>query len=510
MSRRAALLGAAVAAAVPASAFAASAPPSKDPFYAPPASYADAAPGTVLATRQVTVSFAGSPATAPATQVLYRTTDQLGRPAATIATVMRPAIPSPVVRLVSYQTAYNGVADTCRPSYALQDGNSAANSVVTVQSAVMLSYLAQGYTVVTPDFQGPTDDYGAGREEGYGTLDGVRAAEHALGLGPETPVALSGYSGGSIATVWAAQEAPAYAPELNLVAASGGGVPVHFANTLARIESGTGWWGAIPAVGMGLARAYRLDLATLLNERGKQIMRETEKGCIVNNAYPGLTLADMLKDEYRDWKNVPELALVMNDAIMGRTGAPTIPILLGVGDQGDGGDGVMIVKDVQQLAHEYCSHDVPVQFHVYDRSDHTTAFPRFAADEAAYFQQAFAGAPLSGDCPVAPGNPLDPLPTPAGKPRLTDGVTLAPGTDTVTVGAPTSALTNVTLTISVRDGDDGAWTSAWTVELGDLPSFEEQDVPLPDAIAPGQTYRVIVTATMQTAPIETTATFEGG
>ena len=39
------------------------------------------------------------------------------------------------------------VADTCRPSYSLQDGNSAANSTVTVQSAVILSYLSQGYTV---------------------------------------------------------------------------------------------------------------------------------------------------------------------------------------------------------------------------------------------------------------------------------------------------------------------------------------------------------------------------
>lgn len=497
MSRRlrVAPLAAAAVLALPGAALASSAPPSQDPFYAPPASYADAAPGAVLATRDVTVSFNGTPATVTATQVLYRTTDQLGRPSATATTIMRPAIPSPVTRLISYQTAYNGVADTCRPSYALQDGNTAANGVVGIQSAVMLSYLAQGYTVVTPDFEGPTDDYGAGREEGYGTLDGVRAAERALGLGAATPVALAGYSGGSIATVWAAQQAPAYAPELNLVAASGGGVPVDFAHNLAYIESGAGWTGAIPAVGMGLARAYRLDLATLLSDRGRQIMRETEKGCIVNDAYPGLKLADLFKPEYRDWKNVPELALTMNDSILGRTGAPDVPMMLGVGDQGDGGDGVMIVEDVQQLAHDYCASGTTVDFNVYDHADHTTAFPRIAADEAVFFQRAFAGLPATDDCPVAAGGSLDPLPAPPGTPRLTDGVTLTAGADGVTVGAPTSSLAGVTLTFRSDTGET-------TVTVGDVPSFEERSVPVPDGT--GTCYRVTATAVMQTAPVRTT------
>jgi pimeloyl-ACP methyl ester carboxylesterase len=500
---RAPLLAGTIACLLPGIAAASSTPPSKDPFYTPPVTYADAAPGAVLATRQAAVSFAGSPATVQATQILYRTTDQLGKPSATVATLMRPAIPTPVVRLVSYQTAYNGVADTCRPSYALQEGNSAANSVVSIQSAVMLSYLAQGYTVVTSDFQGPTDAYGAGREEGYATLDGIRAALRVLAAGAKTPVALGGYSGGSIATLWAAQQAPSHARELNLVAASGGGVPAHFAHTLSHIEKGSGWTGAIPAVGMG--RAYRLDLSRLLNDRGKEIMRETEKGCIVNAARPGLKLADMLKPEYRDWHHVPELALIMNDAIMGRGGTPRTPLLLGVGDQGDGSDGVMIAGDIRQLAHDYCSRGASVQFHVYDRLDHTTAFPRFATDEAAFFQQAFAGLAPS-ECPIAPGNPLDPLPTPPLPPQFTSGITLTPGPGNVTVGAPTSTLSNLSITIS----SCGPETPPHTVKLGDLPSFAERSVALPATLAPGACHRITATGSMQTAPIRATITVNRG
>ena len=61
----------------------------------------------------------------------------------------------------------------------------------------MLDYVQQGFTVVTSDYEGPTDDYGAGHESGYGTLDAIRAAQHELGLQPRTtPVGVVGYSGG--------------------------------------------------------------------------------------------------------------------------------------------------------------------------------------------------------------------------------------------------------------------------------------------------------------------------
>ena len=246
---------------------------------------------------------------------------------------------------------------------------------------------------------------------------------------------------------------------------------------------------------MGLARAYRLDLSKLLSDRGRDLLHETEKGCIVNDAYPGLKLADMFKPEYRDWKQVPELAMAMNDSIMGRGATPRMPIFLGVGDQGDGSDGVMIAADVQQLAHEFCSRGVPVQFRVYDHFDHTTAFPGFAADEALFLQRAFAGLPPN-DCPIAPGNALDPLPTPPGRPKLTSGITLTRGQGTVTVGAPTSALAHVKLTISTS-GEES------TIDIGDIPSFGERSVPLPA----GETHLVLASATMQTAPVRARIAF---
>ncbi len=182
---------------LPAAGVAAPVAPSSDPFYSYTGSLKNVQPGAVLRTRQVQISVAGAPQAYPATQVLYRTTDQLGQPSATTATIIRPAGASVTPpKLLSYQTFYDGVASTCRPSYTLQGGDP-SNTTANADEALMLDYVNQGFTVVTSDYEGLTDDYGAGHESGYGTLDAIRAAQHNLGLQPRaTPVGMVGYSGG--------------------------------------------------------------------------------------------------------------------------------------------------------------------------------------------------------------------------------------------------------------------------------------------------------------------------
>ena len=67
--------------------------PSKSPFYryngAKP--LAKIKPGTVLKKRTITVALAGRTTPIPADQLLYRTRDELGRPAVTVTTVHQPA-----------------------------------------------------------------------------------------------------------------------------------------------------------------------------------------------------------------------------------------------------------------------------------------------------------------------------------------------------------------------------------------------------------------------------------
>src|SRR5665811_223619 len=70
--------------------------PSQDPFFAPPAGFEHAEPGTVLRSRDVELGFLGLiPQKFAATQLLYRTTDMHGAPEATVTTVLVPAERTP-------------------------------------------------------------------------------------------------------------------------------------------------------------------------------------------------------------------------------------------------------------------------------------------------------------------------------------------------------------------------------------------------------------------------------
>ena len=88
----------------------------------------------------------------------------------------------------------------------------------------------------------------------------MRAAEADLTLPASTPVGLYGYSGGSIASEWASELAPTYAPELNVVGVAEGGIPVDYAHNLRYINGSPSWSGIMPGILLALTRAYDVDI----------------------------------------------------------------------------------------------------------------------------------------------------------------------------------------------------------------------------------------------------------
>jgi hypothetical protein len=202
--------------------------PDPDAFYAQPEPLPDVPPGTILNSRAATFSPVGVPQPNPAWLLQYMTRDVNGRPLAAVATVVRPLIPALTGSqpLVSYQFAYDSLGSKCVPSRTMTGDTSNGNS--TAETLAYLPALAtQGWTMVFPDYEGPYSAYGAGKLSGQATLDGIRAALsfEPLGLSADTPVGMWGYSGGALATSWAASLHPSYAPELNIVGVASGGTP---------------------------------------------------------------------------------------------------------------------------------------------------------------------------------------------------------------------------------------------------------------------------------------------
>jgi hypothetical protein len=96
---------------------------------------------------------------------------------------------------------------------------------------------------------------------------------------------------------------------------------------------------------------------------------------------------------------------------MGTAGTPQEPLLMGVGDTDGTGDGVMVYKDVEGLAHTYCQRGVSVQLNVYAGDDHTKAAVAFLPAATVFLMQRLGGTPVRNGCGSIPaGNALTPLP----------------------------------------------------------------------------------------------------
>lgn len=207
--------------------------PQDDPFYAVPADVGIYRPGDIIRSRPVPNPLAafgiGPDNIQAAYQLLYRTTNSKDQPTATVTTVIVPHN-ADFSKLLSYQIEYDSAWTGCDPSYALQRGAPPVQELFGQYSIlVYTAALDKGWVVATPDYEGPNAAFVAGKISGRATLDGVRAAlrsERVTGVKPYAQHAMWGYSGGSLASEWAAELQPQYAPELNFVGTVLGSYPL--------------------------------------------------------------------------------------------------------------------------------------------------------------------------------------------------------------------------------------------------------------------------------------------
>jgi hypothetical protein len=388
--------------------------PSSDPFYAYHHSLAHIAPGTVLKTRTITLTGTSAGEPTQATQVLYRTTGELGQPTVTVATIIRPSSPGPT-KILSYQTAYDALGDQCDPSYTMRQG-SRPYALGSEEEGVILAYVKAGDTAVVSDYEGERLDWIAGQESGYGTLDAIRAAEHILhARAARTPVAMVGYSGGSVATEFASELAPRYAPKLHIVGVAEGGIPVDLFHNTTYVNGSPSWSATIPATLVSLARAFHVSLRPYLSAYGVKVTNQVRRECITTflGKYPGLTYQKLLKPKDRDLFKIPTFVRFTDHLIMSRSGTPRGPLFIGVGDSDGTGDGVMVTKDDEALAHTYCKRGVSVEFNLYRGDDHTQAAVKFDEAAPAFLAARLSGKSVPDGCgSVGRGNSLAPLPVP--------------------------------------------------------------------------------------------------
>lgn len=397
-----------------------------DPFfrYTGSTSLSDLKPGTVLKTRSIKYTLAGVPLPVDVVQILFRTTNQRGNAIAGVTSVLKPPGGKTTSKVLSYQSFYDSLNPEDGPSRAIAGGTTFGGMAAHAETALVAAFLLKGFAINFPDTEGPRADFAAGPEYGKVTLDSIRAALKASGTGITSgaKVGLVGYSGGAIATNWAAVLAPSYAPDVNrkLVGAAEGGVLVRPATNLTYIDGSLVWSGVLPMAVIGVSRAFGIDLKPYLSDYGLALLKKMDKVSIFMalGQYPGLTWKKLAKAKYDNPAKVPVFVKTVNKLNLGKKPSPTIPMFIGQGTSGNlegsqgnkpgvgKGDGVMVAADVRTLARQYCADGTKVLHREYALS-HVTTVPLWLPAAINWMTARFAGKDAPSNCSsIKPGNPL--------------------------------------------------------------------------------------------------------
>lgn len=311
-------------------------PPSRDPWYTAPSNYESTAPGTVLRLRpapgNLTAAYSNSSA---AYNVLYRTTDSNYKPAFAVTTLFIPrSSTDPKNYLVSYQIPYNSPSVDASPSNTLANPEYTADIVGTDISAL----LHAGYFVSVPDHEGPLAAFVCSVSEGHATLDAVRAVlslERQWTLTRSAKVMLWGYSGGSIASEFAAELQVQYAPELSITGVAIGGLPTNITSSVLAANKSP-FAGLLPAGLVGVSKqhpAFNQTLRKSLKQNGEYnastfLAVATMDVNTIFAEFAGQDMAAYFTDGFAIFES-PEYKEVANtDAIMGYHGVPQMPLFV--------------------------------------------------------------------------------------------------------------------------------------------------------------------------------------
>ena len=360
-------------------------------FYLPPDPLPAGRPGDVIRSRP----FKG-PSGTQAFEVLYLSTTVSGQPVAVSGVVIAPGANAPPAppegrTVLSWAHGTTGLGDACAPSKAYVDGDAAELLLAQVATS-------RGYVYAATDYQGlgPPGDhpYGVGLSAGRNVLDAARAAERLTGSAatPASKVLVWGHSQGGGAAAFAAELAPTYAPDVDVVGAIAGAPATELA-TIAQANDGGPYAGFSLMATVGFHAAYPdLDYAALLNQRGKQAVAAIDDECAnaIAAKYAGTHFSDftvVAPDQAPGWRD----AYLANDA--GQHATP-VPIFLYQGDA----DEIIPVTVSKTLLDKYCALGVTASRKTYPGANHTSVITAALADILGFANDRLAGLPAPSSC----------------------------------------------------------------------------------------------------------------
>ncbi|WP_327097005.1 lipase family protein [Nocardia vinacea] len=353
-------------------------PTTLDDFYRSPALDFTPRPGAIL--RRRTVATPHLHGANRAWQLVYATRTGLRAPIPASGIVITPDIaelagPSPILL---YIPTFHGLGGRCAPSQLL------AGEGTEPETGFIATALERGWTVAVPDGLGlgmtglGPHHFLAGAAAAHAVLDLARAVRELPELdAAQAPCVVWGYADGGRAAIWAAEQQPHYAPELDLRGIAAGAVVADPAALIGEIDGGP-WAGLALAGLIGLGRAYpHLPMRHLLTTEAHETIERAQELDVAELlvAYRNTPLARWCERD--DPWNDPMWRYALANETSGRD-TPQVPVHLYHGTE----DALVPVAMGRHLFVQYHSLGVDSSWREYATS-HTGAAAAGAAEAVA-------------------------------------------------------------------------------------------------------------------------------
>jgi len=373
--------------------------PAGTAFYIAPDPLPDDAPGTVIWSRPLDGTMA-LPGAAKNLLVLYRSTSPEGGSVAVSGTMSIPpgAAPTAGWPVISWTHGTTGLGSQCAPS--LDDANGPEHGYIKEIQTLLAGFLAQGYAVVATDYQGlgtpGPHPFLQGIPNGRNALDMLRAAraiEPTIG----TQYAVIGHSQGGQADLFAASQAPGYAPELTLLGNVAFAPGSHIAERLALVMASDKVELSLPYV-LYVLVSYAgdnpdIDLSRILTATARAHMPDLLEGCMSQALTTGYWADAVAKDQFLP---NPDLDALLKMAAQNEPGALNIngPTLIAQGTA----DVTVPPATTDATVAKLCASDNAVLYRTYKGATHDSVMVSGAQSARDWVNARFAGQPEGGNC----------------------------------------------------------------------------------------------------------------
>ena len=363
-------------------------------FYTLPAPLPEGAPGSLIRSDRLL----GAPDGAIAWRVLYQSTDVGGAPVGVSGVIIAPtrAAPNEGWPIVSWGHPTTGAYGRCAPSVG-------DDPFLLIEGLHEL--LDAGYAVVATDYPGMGADgppsYLIGVSEGNSVLDAARAARAIPEAHTGNRLLLWGHSQGGQAALFAAQSAPTYAPELDLLGVAVAAPAVELGELLNDdIVNDSG-----VTLGAYSFDAYQkvygpsdpsLELGSILTPAGVAALPEMVPLCLLGQNKELHAIADPLVGNFlraAPAKTEPWATLLEQNTPGGQPVA--VPMLVFQGEA----DTLVKPATTAQYVQKLCTNGEHVEFRTYPGISHGEIAERAVPMLIPWLGDLVAGRPTATTCP---------------------------------------------------------------------------------------------------------------